>query len=107
MQPRSLASQLADVLAGGGWRSKARPEQLPPPGDWNGWLVMAGRGLVCQIGLSTFSTKAVSKAATGRPPMMGSVYRFRARRDGCDHDGSGKEFLPPQQDRSRAQRDRH
>lgn len=40
----SVASQLADVLADGGWRSKARPSQLPPPGDWNGWAVVAGRG---------------------------------------------------------------
>lgn len=41
---RSLATQLADALADGGWRSKARPSQLPPPGDWDGWLVLAGRG---------------------------------------------------------------
>jgi phage terminase large subunit-like protein len=40
----SLAGVLADTLADGGWRAKARPEQLPPPGDWNGWLLMAGRG---------------------------------------------------------------
>ena len=26
------------------WRLWARPEQLPPPGDWATWLVMAGRG---------------------------------------------------------------
>jgi phage terminase large subunit-like protein len=44
MSLSSLASALAETLADGGWRSKARPEQLPPPGDWNGWLVMAGRG---------------------------------------------------------------
>jgi phage terminase large subunit-like protein len=44
MNQRSLASQLADTLADGGWRSKARPEQLHPPGSWNGWLFMAGRG---------------------------------------------------------------
>ena len=41
---KSIAGQLADVLADGGWRAQARPEQLPPPGDWNGWIVMAGRG---------------------------------------------------------------
>jgi phage terminase large subunit-like protein len=41
---KTIACQLADALADGGWRAKARPEQLPPPGDWNGWLVMAGRG---------------------------------------------------------------
>jgi phage terminase large subunit-like protein len=26
------------------WRSQARPEQLPPSGDWSIWLVLAGRG---------------------------------------------------------------
>ena len=49
MSLRSLASALAETLADGGWRAKARPEQLPPPGftgngPANGWLLMAGRG---------------------------------------------------------------
>lgn len=26
------------------WRELARPKQLPPPGDWNIWMVLAGRG---------------------------------------------------------------
>src|SRR3990167_2739658 len=26
------------------WRFWARPKQLPPPGDWNVWVVRAGRG---------------------------------------------------------------
>jgi len=26
------------------WAFQARPEQLPPPGDWTDWLVMGGRG---------------------------------------------------------------
>lgn len=26
------------------WRLKARPEQLPPAGDWATWLILAGRG---------------------------------------------------------------
>lgn len=26
------------------WQHRARPAQLPPPGDWTLWLVMAGRG---------------------------------------------------------------
>jgi predicted phage terminase large subunit-like protein len=44
-QPKqTIASQLANVLAEGTWRSRARPSQLPPPGDWNGWAVVAGRG---------------------------------------------------------------
>jgi phage terminase large subunit-like protein len=39
-----FADKLAEALADGGWRAKARPEQLAPPGDWNGWVVCAGRG---------------------------------------------------------------
>lgn len=26
------------------WRQQARPEQLPPQGDWRVWLILAGRG---------------------------------------------------------------
>lgn len=26
------------------WNLRARPEQLPPPGEWTVWLVLAGRG---------------------------------------------------------------
>lgn len=26
------------------WLSQARPNQLPPEGDWNTWLILAGRG---------------------------------------------------------------
>jgi phage terminase large subunit-like protein len=44
MSLRSLAGTLAEALADGGWRAKARPSQLPPPGNWEGWLVLAGRG---------------------------------------------------------------
>ena len=29
---------------GKAWRAVARKEQLPPPGDWRVWLIMAGRG---------------------------------------------------------------
>jgi len=44
MSQLSIAATLADTLADGGWRAKARPSQLPPPGNWNGWVVCAGRG---------------------------------------------------------------
>ena len=40
----SIAGALANTLADGGWRAKARPSQLPPDGQWLGWLAMAGRG---------------------------------------------------------------
>src|SRR5712671_2833908 len=26
------------------WEKLARPNQLAPPGDWRGWLLLAGRG---------------------------------------------------------------
>ena len=42
LQPSPYA-QLAAALSTG-WHTIARPEQLPPPGDWSIWLVMAGRG---------------------------------------------------------------
>src|SRR5215813_14111880 len=39
----SFATQLADALAVC-WSAIARPNQLPPPGDWQVWLLLAGRG---------------------------------------------------------------
>jgi phage terminase large subunit-like protein len=45
MTGRSLAADLRmallDPLA---WHRLARPEQLPPPGNWRIWLALAGRG---------------------------------------------------------------
>ena len=44
MQPEtSLYATLREALQTG-WRVKARPEQLPPDGDWSVWLILAGRG---------------------------------------------------------------
>ncbi len=39
----SIFARLADAI-GDDWTAKARPEQLPPPGDWSHWLILAGRG---------------------------------------------------------------
>jgi phage terminase large subunit-like protein len=45
---RDLAQALADLVipqaVEWAWEQIARPEQLPPPGDWFVWLIMAGRG---------------------------------------------------------------
>lgn len=40
---RKLSRSEADLLQSH-WAYWARPEQLPPPGDWRTWLVCAGRG---------------------------------------------------------------
>lgn len=39
----SLTDDEAEVLLYE-WQRWARPNQVPPPGDWIGWLVLAGRG---------------------------------------------------------------
>src|SRR5271166_6375459 len=39
----SIFGRLAQAVADD-WAAKARPEQLPPPGDWSIWLLLAGRG---------------------------------------------------------------
>lgn len=38
-----LSTDLAASLDSG-WPVTARPDQLPPPGDWSVWLLLAGRG---------------------------------------------------------------
>jgi len=39
-----LAHARAAPSAPSGWSALARPEQLPPPGAWRTWLILAGRG---------------------------------------------------------------
>jgi predicted phage terminase large subunit-like protein len=39
----NFATQLVDALQDS-WPAIARPNQLPPPGDWQIWLLLAGRG---------------------------------------------------------------
>jgi phage terminase large subunit-like protein len=38
-----FAARIAADLSEG-WAAKARPNQLPPPGDWAIWLIISGRG---------------------------------------------------------------
>lgn len=39
----TIFSRLAEAIDDP-WLTTARPEQLPPPGDWSIWLILAGRG---------------------------------------------------------------
>ncbi|WP_294532599.1 terminase family protein [uncultured Rhodoblastus sp.] len=43
MDDQSIFARLAMALDDD-WTTKARPEQLAPPGDWTIWLILAGRG---------------------------------------------------------------
>jgi predicted phage terminase large subunit-like protein len=67
----SVAATLAEALADGGWRSKARPSQLPPAGAWNGWAVVAGRG----FGKSWIAANYANEMANtvGRIALIGST----------------------------------
>ena len=58
----SLTQRQADDLLWD-WQFWARPAQLPPPGDWRVWLVMAGRGF--------------GKTRTGAEWVRDSAKRFR------------------------------
>jgi phage terminase large subunit-like protein len=68
----SFAAQLAEALAVS-WPATARPNQLPPAGDWQVWLLLAGRGFgktrtlaewVCQQAASGWAGRIALVAAT-------------------------------------------
>ena len=63
--PEFLAA--ADLLAANepdsAWRREARPEQLPPDGDWFIWLVCAGRGW----GKTWLGARWLAEQATATP----------------------------------------
>jgi predicted phage terminase large subunit-like protein len=46
MQPDAAPTMFSKLRAAidDPWLRTARPEQLPPPGDWSIWLILAGRG---------------------------------------------------------------
>ena len=43
MLPIEIRQRLADALQNS-WFAKARPNQIPPPGEWSLWMLLAGRG---------------------------------------------------------------
>jgi len=65
-QHSSVAATLADTLADGGWRARARPSQLPPAGNWNGWVVCSGRGFGKNRLASEFIHEEVAAKRAGR-----------------------------------------
>jgi phage terminase large subunit-like protein len=76
MSLRSLAGALAETLADGGWRSKARLSQLPPPGFTgdglaNGWLYMGGRGTGKTRAGAEWVKELVETGAAGHVALVG------------------------------------
>jgi len=85
----SFAAQLADALENS-WPAIARPNQLPPPGDWQIWLLLAGRGFgktrtlaewVCQ---QAASSGALSRRGRSRgDPDLGHATSRITMSDAC------------------------
>jgi phage terminase large subunit-like protein len=53
------------------WTIKARPSQLPPPGDWRVWLILAGRGYGKTRVLSEWVRAQVSSGRCRRLAIVG------------------------------------
>ncbi len=60
LSPKEAESLLWD------WQFWARPNQLPPPGDWLVWLLMAGRGYGKTRAAAEFITSEVKKGKARR-----------------------------------------
>ncbi len=61
---RELSGAEAEALLHD-WRFWARPSQLPPPGDWTTWLVLAGRG----FGKTRMGVEWVRSLVEGATPL--------------------------------------
>jgi phage terminase large subunit-like protein len=60
-----FAAQLADALENS-WPAIARPNQLPPPGDWQIWLLLAGRGFGKTRTLAEWVCQQTASGQAGR-----------------------------------------
>src|SRR5215468_12788164 len=78
---KSFAAQLADALQTS-WPAIARPNQLPPPGDWwQIWLLFAGRG----FGKTrTLAEWVCPQAASGQADRISLVAASRRKRKGFE-----------------------
>jgi predicted phage terminase large subunit-like protein len=66
---QSLSQKEAEVLLHD-WHFWARPNQLPPPGDWLVWLIMAGRGFGKTRAAGEFVIAEVKDGRAGRVALV-------------------------------------
>src|SRR5215471_13980828 len=69
---RSFAAQLIDALESS-WPAVARPNQLPPPGDWQIWLLLAGRGFGKTRTLAEWVCGQVASGQAGRIALVAAT----------------------------------
>jgi phage terminase large subunit-like protein len=86
--PEFLAA--ADILGArepdSAWRREARPEQLPPPGDWFIWLILGGRGM----GKTWSGSRWLAERAQATPGDYGVIGRSEQdTRETCIEGSSG------------------
>src|SRR5246127_2315759 len=67
-----FAAQLADALETS-WPAIARPNQLPPPGDWQVWLLLAGRGFSKTRTLAEWLCKRPGSGQGGRIALVAAT----------------------------------
>src|SRR3954463_10975018 len=68
----SFAAQLADAL-GTSWPAIARPNQLPPPGEWQVWLLLAGRGFGKTRTLAEWVCQQAASGRAGRIALVAAT----------------------------------
>ena len=61
------------MIEDGGWRSRARPSQLPPSGDWQGWLILAGRGFGKSWCGANWTNEIAETRQAGRIALVGAT----------------------------------
>jgi phage terminase large subunit-like protein len=67
----SIAEQIAAALEDGGWRSRARPEQLAPEGNWRIWLILAGRAFGKTLAGANWVHELIQSGKYGRVALVG------------------------------------
>jgi len=68
----SFAAQLAEALEAS-WPAIARPNQLPPPGDWQIWLLLAGRGFGKTRTLAEWVCQQAASGQAGRIALVAAT----------------------------------
>lgn len=90
--------QSAQVAEKTGWHTLARPEQLPPSGDWLVWYVQAGRGW----GKTRTGAEYTWQQAQHCPRLAIVAPTFGDGRDYCIEGESGLKALHPELDWNRS-----
>ncbi len=71
-QSHEIFARLADALEAD-WSTVARPNQLPPPGDWRVWLLLAGRGFGKTRTITEFVRAEVEAGRATRIAVVGAT----------------------------------